>query len=171
MSIACWMGKFQWLVIHYAKVRVILLGAYLQCHQHARMALRSLRSMAWYHLRWLNPLVWISVTGTYCRNNCSCTAFTSEIQDGQTRCHLYYGNRNDLWTSKRKEEGSFTSEEDMHGTSEHGYLEYTKRTKRIRCEIFYMFRLFQSHEGDNNIKNTSYVWLIIIIILVYIFLW
>lgn len=62
-----------------------------------------------------------------------------------------------FWTSKRKEEGSFTSEEDMHGTSEHGYLEYTKRTKRIRCEIFYMFRLFQSHEGDNNIKNTSHV--------------
>lgn len=102
MSIACWMGKFQWLVIHYAKVRVILLGAYLQCHQCARMALRSLRSMAWYHLRWLNPLVWISVTGTYCRNNCSCTAFTSEIQDGQTRCHLYYGNRNDLLDIKEK---------------------------------------------------------------------
>lgn len=34
--------------------------------------------------------------GTICRSNCSCTAFTSEIQDGQTRCLLYYGSRNDL---------------------------------------------------------------------------
>lgn len=40
--------------------------------------------------------------GTTCRNNCSCTAFTSEIQDGQTRCHLYYGNRNDLLDIKEK---------------------------------------------------------------------
>lgn len=94
--------------------------------------------------------------GTTCRNNCSCTAFTSEIQDGQTRCHLYYGNRNDLLDIKEKG-GGIIYIRGGHGTSEHGYLEYTKRTKRIRCEIFYMFRLFQSHEGDNNIKNTSYV--------------
>ena len=131
MSIACWMGKFQRLVVHYAKVGVILLGAYLRCHQHARMALRSLRSMAWYHLRWPNPLVWISVTvGLLAGIIVLVLHLHLKFKMVRPDVTFIMATEMIFWTSKRKEEGSFTSEEDMHGTSEHGYLEYIYKTHK-----------------------------------------
>ncbi|KAA8525099.1 hypothetical protein F0562_007037 [Nyssa sinensis] len=39
-----------------------------------------------------------------CQSNCSCTAFAS-IQDDQTGCQLYYGNKNDLLSIIRKDGG------------------------------------------------------------------
>uniref|UniRef100_A0A5B6ZH42 non-specific serine/threonine protein kinase n=1 Tax=Davidia involucrata TaxID=16924 RepID=A0A5B6ZH42_DAVIN len=39
-----------------------------------------------------------------CQSNCSCTAFAS-VQDDQTGCQLYYGNKNDLLSIIEKEGG------------------------------------------------------------------
>ncbi|KAA8525383.1 hypothetical protein F0562_007199 [Nyssa sinensis] len=39
-----------------------------------------------------------------CQRNCSCTAFAS-VQDDQTGCQLYYGNKNDLLSIIRKDGG------------------------------------------------------------------
>ncbi|KAK9274263.1 hypothetical protein L1049_019077 [Liquidambar formosana] len=64
-----------------------------------------------------------------CRSNCSCTAFES-LLDNQTRCQLYYGDKNEMLDIMEKGEGVIIyvrtggDPPTEHGKSEYNYIEF-----------------------------------------------